>query len=281
MPTINVQAFYYNQNDNSAAPTVPDRIAMTVRFTAVNFYNEPYLEYNYEYGAVTNLSHAPLPEFPDDATAFAHYKDIGGQAIMDLINGSGFTNPYYTDWDVTFYSTPVKNLVSTLVPKTVTVNGHALSGNVSVTTSDLGLATVAVSGAYSDLSGKPTIPTVNAPSFANPTRSLNSAFQVSTTQNSIVSYSVDIATALSLTGGATGTVYLRYADDSAHTTNVKEVCRFVNGNGGALTIGLSLTQTNTGTLSGVVPSGKYVKMVTENTVGTPTFTFRSAQEVTV
>lgn len=118
-----------------------------------------------------------------------------------------------------------------------------------------------------------------ARSVAHPARTLNSAFQISSAQDASVSYSVDISASLSLVTGQVGTLYLRYADDSAHTTNVKEVGRSVNGNAGALTIGLALTQTATATLSGVVPLGKYAKIVTENTTGTPTFTFRSAQEV--
>lgn len=118
-------------------------------------------------------------------------------------------------------------------------------------------------------------------SFANPSRSLNSAFQISTTRDALVSYSVDVACALSLTTGQQGTVYLRYADDSGFTTNVVEVCRFVNGNTGTLAIGLALTQNATGTLSGAIPAGKYVKLVTENNTGTPTFTYRRAQEVLI
>ena len=115
--------------------------------------------------------------------------------------------------------------------------------------------------------------------FTNPSRSLNSAFQISATQDVSVSYTVDVASTLTLTGGATGTVTLQYADDSGFTTNVKTVQSSVNGNTGTLTIGLSLTQTGTCSLSGVIPAGKYVKLVTANTAGTPTFTFRAAQEV--
>lgn len=118
-----------------------------------------------------------------------------------------------------------------------------------------------------------------AMSFATPTRSLNSAFQVSSTRAAFVSYTVDVATTLSLTGGATGTVTLQYADDSGFTTNVKTVQSSVNGNTGTLTIGLALTQTGTAAVTGVVPAGKYVKIVTANTAGTPTFTYRAAQEV--
>lgn len=115
--------------------------------------------------------------------------------------------------------------------------------------------------------------------FANPSRTLNSAFQISTTQDTQVSYAVDIAATLSLTTGQTGTVVLEYADDSGFTTNVVTLQSAVNGNTGTLAIGLGLTQTATVTLTGIVPAGKYVRLRTVNTTGTPTFTFRTAQEV--
>lgn len=115
-------------------------------------------------------------------------------------------------------------------------------------------------------------------SVSQPARSLNSAFQVSTTRDALVSYSVEIASVLNFATGEQGTVFLEYADDSGHTTNVKEVGRSVNGNIGTLLLGLNSTQTITATISGFVPAGKYVKLRTQNNTGTPTFTFRSAQE---
>lgn len=121
----------------------------------------------------------------------------------------------------------------------------------------------------------------DVPSFANPTRSLNSAFQISTARNAQVSYAVGISCALSLTTGQQGTVYLEYADDSGFTTNVVGVTQFVNGNTGTLALGLALTQLNTAALSGMIPAGKYVRLRTQNNTGTPTFTFVSAQEVLV
>lgn len=116
-------------------------------------------------------------------------------------------------------------------------------------------------------------------SWSNTNRSLNSSFQISTTRDALVSYSVDIASTLSLVAGQTGTVYLEYADDSSFTLNITTICQTANGNTGALTIGLNLTQTGTATLSGLIPSGKYAKLVTENTSGTPTFTYKRGQEV--
>lgn len=143
---------------------------------------------------------------------------------------------------------------------------------------------------YVNLSSCPTVGTtpiwlqltptvVTAKSFSNSSRSLNTAFQISVTRDSAVSYGVDVSATLSLVTGQTGTVALQYADDSGFTTNVVTVNSAVNGNTGTLAIGLGLTQLTTVTVSGIIPAGKYVRLATANTTGTPTFTFRSAQEV--
>lgn len=118
-----------------------------------------------------------------------------------------------------------------------------------------------------------------ARAFSFPARSLNTAFQIDAARDCLVTYTVDISASLSLTGGATGTVTLQYADDVGMTTNLVAVQSAVNGNTGTLTIGLALTQTATASLTGVIPAGKYVRIATANTVGTPAFTYRTAQEV--
>lgn len=126
---------------------------------------------------------------------------------------------------------------------------------------------------------------LRAKSFNYPTvgtgnqRVLGTAYQLSSTRDVFVSDAVDISSTLTLTGGATGTVIMEYADDSGFTANVKTVSSTANGNTGALTIGLSLTQVATASLGGIIPAGKYKRTRTVNTAGTPTFTYRSSQEV--
>lgn len=124
-------------------------------------------------------------------------------------------------------------------------------------------------------------PTAPTRVFANPSRALNSAFQISTTRDVSVSYAVDVSATLSLSGGQQGTVTLKYADNSGFTTNVVTLISGTSGNTGTLTIGLGLTQVGTVNLSGVIPAGKFVQIVTANTTSTPTFTFRGAQEVLI
>lgn len=170
---------------------------------------------------------------------------------------------------------------------TIATNGASAVYPASSSAADIRAAVESATVAYAATQGY-TITTSDVVSiykptairtFNNPSRSLNSAFQVSTTQDASVSYTVNIAATLSLTTGATGTVVLEYADDSGITTNVVTVQTSINGNTGTLALGLGLTQTGTASLSGVVPAGKYVRVRTVNTTGSPSFTMANAQEV--
>jgi len=115
--------------------------------------------------------------------------------------------------------------------------------------------------------------------YATTTRSFNSAFQVSTTTDAEVRYTVQVANVLTLTGGAAGDVILEYADNSGFTTNVVQVGGFGNSNTGGLVVGLTLNDAIKGQVSGRIPAGKYVRLRTVNTTGTPTYTFVYTQEV--
>jgi hypothetical protein len=136
-------------------------------------------------------------------------------------------------------------------------------------------ATVATSGSYNDLANKPTIPTIQARSFANPTRPLNTAFQVSASRDALVVYTVDISVTSLLLAGASGRVYLEYADDSAFTTNVVTTSSSPNATGGVLNV----TNLGAGNVVGMIPAGKFARIRTQNVAGTPTFTFQGSQEV--
>lgn len=95
----------------------------------------------------------------------------------------------------------------------------------------------------------------------------------------MVNASVDITSTISLTTGQTGKVSLQYADNSAFNVNVVNVQSATNGNTGALTIGLNLSQVYTAALTGIVPAGKYYRLVTTNVTGTPTYGTPVIQEV--
>lgn len=110
--------------------------------------------------------------------------------------------------------------------------------------------------------------------MASPARSLNAAFQISTTRPAMVSYAVDITVAALLLAGARGTAYLEYADAS-NMAGATQVMSGTNSTSGVL----NLTSVGTVHLGGWIPAGKYVRLRTENNTGSPTFAMRSAQEV--
>lgn len=185
---------------------------------------------------------------------------------------------------------------ATTLPNIATLSGGIIYDGTSLTTSAIplaningltaalalkaavsSLATVATSGDYNDLINKPTIIT---PSQAAASRSIGTTgWQASVTRNALVSYSVSIATALSLTTGSAGYVSLEIASNSGFSSNLQEVGRLTNAQTGTLTIGLALNQTIGGTLSGFVPAAYYARLKSTNTTGTPTYAYVAGQEV--
>lgn len=211
--------------------------------------------------------------------------------VQQLLNKPAFATVAFTgQWG------DLQAVPSTFPPSAHT---HAAADIVSGTLADARIPALAISkttGLQAALDGKfatpagttaqyvrgdgslATLPAAAARSFGYTTRALNTCFQVSATRDTLVTYSVDIATSLSLTTGQQGTVYLETFSDSGCTTGTQELTRFVNGQTGTLTIGLALTQNVTGTLTGVIPAGMYVRLRTQNNTGTPTFTARPGQE---
>lgn len=118
-----------------------------------------------------------------------------------------------------------------------------------------------------------------ARSQSSVSKSLNTVYQISSSKDCLVNYSVGISCTMNISGGQRGTIYLEIASNSGFTMNVQEVCRFSNGNTGTLTIGLSLVQQVSGVLSGYIPQGYYLRLRTENNTGSPTFSYNSGQEV--
>lgn len=120
---------------------------------------------------------------------------------------------------------------------------------------------------------------VSSKIFSNPSLAVNTSRQPSTMRDTMVNASVDITSTISLTTGQTGKVSLEYADNTGFTTNVVTVQSATNGNTGSLTIGLNLSQVYTAALTGIVPAGKFYRLVTTNTTGTPTYGTPVIQEV--
>lgn len=159
------------------------------------------------------------------------------------------------------------------------------------------LAPVATSGAYADLSGAPSIPAaqvnsdwsatsgaaqiLNKPIRAqsSATRALNSVFQVSSTRDAIVQYSVQATITASISGGQDGDVFLDIASDSGFTTNVQSLDVAPCSQSYTLAIALQGVQKCAAQVRGYVPAGYYARIRTVNNVGSPVFAYRLGQEV--
>ena len=176
---------------------------------------------------------------------------------------------------------------------------NALSGPSQILNQPI-LAPVALSGAYSDLTGAPVIPAAQiqsdyaqansgsvdfiknkpaARSQALASRSLNSAFQISATRDAVVSYSVQITVTASIGGRQNGEVVLEIASDAAFTTNVQTLAIVGNGQTLTLAIALNSVQPATSVLGGMIPAGYYTRLHTVNNTGTPSYLYRAGQEV--
>lgn len=171
----------------------------------------------------------------------------------------------------------------------------AVSGDYDDLINTPTLHDVATSGDYADLVNTPTIPDPqiqsdwaqtnsgaidfikNKPvlSFNKPSRSVNTVFRPSETRDCFVAYAINVTTVAALLAGARARLTLQYADNSDMTTNLVSVMAVEGGTGS----GLVVTSYHTLLVAGIIPSGKYVRLVTENVQGSPTYGAVQTQEV--
>jgi hypothetical protein len=180
-------------------------------------------------------------------------------------------------------STGVLNIPN-YAPGTGTVTsitaGTGLPGGTITTSGTISLPNTGTAGTYSgvttDPQGRVTAGTVRSQAAA--TRALNTAFQVSSTRDALVTYSVQITVSASITGGQNGDVVLEIASDSGFTANVQTVAISGLGQTYTLAVALAGVQPQTGVVSGMVPAGYYARLRTVNNTGTPTYAYRAGQE---
>lgn len=215
-----------------------------------------------------------------------------------LRQGGFYSMIVNADWNATSGAEVIFNK-PTIPAVQVNADWGSMSG-ISQILNRPSLATVATSGAYSDLTGAPSIPNAqiqsdwaqsstgsadyikNKPanrSQSSTTRSLNTIYQPSSSRDVFASYSVQITVTASITGGQNGDVILETASDSGFTANVQTVAIAGNGITYTLAIALQGVQPMTATVSGLIPAGYYARLRTVNNTGTPSFTYRAGQEI--
>lgn len=117
------------------------------------------------------------------------------------------------------------------------------------------------------------------PSQSTATRSLNTIFQINASRPAYVFYSVRITTTVSIGSNQDGDVILEIASDSGFTSNVQTLSIGENGQTVTLALALNSIQAQTIVLSGFVPVGYYARLRTVSNTGTPTYLYRSGQEI--
>lgn len=250
MPSMDLKYLFYKSN--FANNYIVD---FTIADEAEEFFG------GFSTGAIFTIgpSNPSMNIFPDIHAAAAHYFSNGkGQDYVDAYNlqyGTSFTlgSPIY------WFNTVTNNKFNGKFDKPTGTPSQYIRGDGSLA----------------------TLPSAAAPSQSSATIAFNTGSQISTTRGAIVSYSVSIANALSLAGGAVGYVALEIATNSSFTTGLQEVARVGNGNTGTLVIGLALNDAVTLCLSGFVPANYYRRLKTVNTTGTPTYTYICGQETLI
>lgn len=181
-------------------------------------------------------------------------------------------------------STGVLN-VPNYAPGTGTVTsitaGTGLSGGTITTSGTISLPSTGTAGSYSgvttDAQGRVTSGTIR--SQAGATRSLNTAFQISSSRDANVQYAVQTTITASIAGGQDGDVFLDIASDSGFTANVQSLDVAPCSQTYTLAIALQGVQKCAAQVRGFVPAGYYARIRTVNNTGTPAYLFRLGQEV--
>ena len=148
------------------------------------------------------------------------------------------------------------------------------------------LTTTGTSGAatYNASTGVLNVPNYAVPSVparvqSPAVRALNAAFQVSTTRDALVNYSVQCTITASIAGGQSCDVVLEIATDAAFTANVQTLGIIGTGQTYTLAVAIQGVQPQTAQVTGYVPAGYYARLRTVNVSGAPVYSYRAGQEI--
>jgi hypothetical protein len=191
-------------------------------------------------------------------------KTINGNTILgsgNLVVGGGTVSSVgITSTDFTMSGSPITT--SGNITANLTATGVSAGTYDWVTVDAKGRVTAA---------GNPVVDTIST------ARIMNTAYRISTTGNTDINVCFSISCNLSLSGGQAGEVYLETSSDGI--TNWQRRGMIPASNTGSLTVGLNTTQVSGGQLSALLPAGWYWRLRTNNTTGTPTYTFLGGNKI--
>lgn len=216
-------------------------------------------------GYITSAALSPY------ATTAALTSGLGGK----FNNPAGTTAQYIRgDGSLATYS-PGSGTITSITA------GTGLSGGVITTTGTISMPNVGTAGTYSgvttDAQGRVSAGTTRSQSGVS--RSLNSGYQISTTRDALVSYSVQMTVTASIASGQDGDLFLEIASDSGFTTNLQTVAVAPCSQVYTLAVALQGVQKCPLNVSGYVPASYYARLRTANNTGSPAYLYRFGQEV--
>lgn len=250
---------------------------------------KPLPKFSYTYaGTPLKIVLTSIPEgsfFGGDFQFYASFIDTTIPQIIDQYQGNLLLGS-----EVIKYSVPE---LDSLVMDEVLQYASSQSYNISYIV-NYGLAwqsdwTQVDNRACDFIRNKPTIPTVPSNiisgqtftasrSFVTTAAAAN-GFQLSATNTSVATYSININTASTIAGASDGYIVAEVAPTNSTTAaDWKEVGRIRNGQTLGLAIALSVTQDISGELVVIVPAGYYVRLRSVTVAGSPTFTYLNGSE---
>lgn len=263
-----------------------NRMANFIRFITTDYITPHFIDYLFEYNATTNSSATPYPLFATDDEAVAFYSASAASTLLAATNTDA-TVTYYLDTDIEKIDAPVAASIALLVPKTMTVNGHALSAPVVVTASDVGAMAIPTGTTSQYMRGDATLATFPAiPSVTRTTSALSLSLvgsgatgtQIHATKDSTVSTTVSTSTTSTIGGPSTSLVSLKICStNNATEGSWTTVATFESDQTITLAVALQSIQIVKGQLCADVPGGWYVKLVNSGT-GTHSEAFVSGQQ---
>lgn len=151
MSVLYVQVF--NQRFYDSVRSVQ---ANQLNFVATEFHSQPAQQYIFDYGT-TNASATPYPIFATDDLAITHFTTSATTILLDDVNGEfGFS--FYSSCDIEKVPAPVGAAIMSLTFDSFSDGSTNKAYTATEKTKLATLAAVAVTGAYSDLTGAPSIP---------------------------------------------------------------------------------------------------------------------------
>lgn len=289
---LTISGYYNDPNDASSIMVILEPTDETL----VGLFNASPYAFPANIGIPANHSFSIFSSVQD---GMEFYTNVYKNSMISFINNVLGTSYTLGTIHQVLHQTVLDALAAKQDIITTGTSSQYMRGDLTLATSPA-LSAVATSGAYPDLSGKPTIPSaqvnsdwsagsglaqiLNKPTLPNTTRTTSAltlslvgtgatGTQISSTKDSTVRVSVSTSTTSTIGGPATSVVYLKTcATNDATEANWTSYGPIESDQTITLAVVLQSIQVVKGQLCADIPAGYYVKLVASGT-GTHSETF--------